>query len=320
MKRYGNLYEKVYSVERLLEVDVNARKGKGDRADIKRHDANRESNINNLCSMLQNRTYKTSNYKTFKVFEPKERDVCMLPYYPDRITQHFLVVNVLEPCLVPTFTSDSYSCIKGRGTHAAYEAVLLAMKDEENTRFCLKMDIRKFYPSIDHDVLKVLLRRKFKDDGLLWLMDEIIDSTPGLPIGNYTSQYFANFYLNGFDHWLKEVKKVRYYFRYADDMIILASTSQELHQLRVEIQNYLREYLRLELKHNYQVFPVAKRGIDFVGYVIFPTHVRIRKRIKQNCARKMKKSKNPATIASYKGLFKHANCTNLTKKLFNEKF
>lgn len=298
---------------------MNARKGKGNRADIRRHDAMREANIAVLSEALKNREYMTSVYSTFMVYEPKEREVCMLPYFPDRIVHHSLVTNVLEPYLVPTFTDDTYSCIKGRGIHAAFEAVRTALTDKANTQYCLKLDIRKFYPSIDHGTLKALLRRKFKDEGLLWLMDEIIDSSAGLPIGNYTSQYFANYYLSGFDHWLKEAKKVRHYFRYADDIVILAPTKQELHQLRADIQAYLWQELLLEIKPNYQVFPVAARGIDFVGYVIYHTHSRVRKRIKQTCARKVWKSINPTIAASYMGWFKHCNGRHLTKKLFGEK-
>jgi RNA-directed DNA polymerase len=128
-----------------------------------------------------------------------------LPYFPDRITHH-AVMNILEPIFMQLFTSDTYSCIKKRGIHAAALAVKKALRNEPATRYCLKLDIKKFYPNIDHQVLKHLLRRKFKDEDLLWLLDEIIDSAPGLPIGNYLSQYFANFYLTYFDHWIKKQK------------------------------------------------------------------------------------------------------------------
>jgi RNA-directed DNA polymerase len=133
--------------------------------------------------MLLNKTYKTSPYTTFKVFEPKEREVFRLPYFPDRITHH-AIMNILEPIFVSVFTNDTYSCIKGKGIHAAVESVKKALQDKSGTVYCLKLDIKKFYPNIDHDVLKQLLRRKIKDKDLLWLLDEIIDSAPGLPIGN----------------------------------------------------------------------------------------------------------------------------------------
>src|SRR5690606_15310200 len=146
----------------------------------------------------------------FKVFEPKERLVYRLPYFPDRITHH-AIMNVLEPIFVANLTTDTYSCIKGRGIHACANAVKKALKDVPSTKYCLKLDITKFYPSVDHEILKALLRRKFKDQDLLELLDEIIDSAPGLPIGNYLSQYLANFYLSYFDHWIKEKKRVKYY-------------------------------------------------------------------------------------------------------------
>ena len=151
---------------------------------------------------------------------------------------------------------------------------------------------------MDHEILKQLIRRKFKDQDLLQLLDGIIDSADGLPIGNYLSQYLANFYLTGFDHWLKEVKKVKYYFRYADDMVILADNKIYLHDLMADIRQYLAERLKLMVKGNYQVFPVAERGIDFVGYVFFHTLTRVRKTIKQRYARMMKKGGISASIAA----------------------
>jgi hypothetical protein len=192
------------------------------------------------------------------------------------------------------------------------------LKDIPGTQYCLKLDITKFYPSVDHSVLKQLLRKKIKDTDLLWLLDGIIDSAEGLPIGNYLSQYFANFYLTYFDHWIKEEKKVKYYFRYADDMVILSDNKPYLHQLLCEIREYLQENLKLEVKDNYQVFPVEDRGIDFVGYVFFHTHVLLRKSIKQSFARMLARNKNPQSIASYKGWAKHCNSKNLVKKLLNE--
>ena len=122
-------------------------------------------------------------------------------------------MNILEQIWVSVFTKDTYSCIKGRGIHGAMRNVKRAIKDRENARYCLKIDIRKFYPSIDHDVLKAIIRRKIKCKDTLALLDTIIDSTDGVPIGNYLSQYFANLMLAYFDHWIKEEKRVRYYFR-----------------------------------------------------------------------------------------------------------
>ncbi len=317
MKRIGNLYQQIYSIENLQLADQIARKGKAKQPGVIWHDRSREANIQKLHEMLRDKTYQTSKYTTFTIFEPKERLIFRLPYFPDRITHH-AVMNILEPVFVSTFTVDTYSCIKGRGIHACANAVKRALRDVEGTQFCLKLDIKKFYPSIDHEILKQLLRRKIKDNDLLWLLDEIIDSTDGLPIGNYLSQYFANFYLTYFDHWLKEVKHVKYYFRYADDLVILADSKPYLHGLFAYIRNYLSGNLKLEVKQNYQVFPVASRGIDFVGYVFFHTHTRLRKSIKKNFARMLKQRKNDKSIASYNGWAAHCDSKNLLKKLLNE--
>jgi len=267
--------------------------------------------------MLLDKTYRTSQYSIFKVHDRKEREVYRLPYFPDRITHH-AIMNVLEKVFVSTFTADTFSCIKNRGIHATANAVKMTLRDIPGTKYCLKLDIKKFYPSIDHDVMKRLIRRKIKDKDLLWLLDEIIDSAPGLPIGNYLSQYLANFYLTYFDHWIKEEKRVRYYLRYADDMVILAPDKQTLHQLLSDIRKYLQQELNLTIKRNYQLFPVATRGIDFVGYVFFHTHTLLRKTIKQNFARMLSRSRNKASIAAYKGWTDHCDSKNLIKTLLHE--
>lgn len=318
MKRIGNIYQQICSLDNLRLADAKARKGKAWQYGVRVHDRNQEANLLTLQDSLVNRTYRTSEYAIFKVYEPKERDVYRLPFYPDRITHH-AVMNVLEPFFVSVFTADSYSCIKGRGIHGAANAVKKALRDAPGTQYCLKLDLRKFYPSIDHAVLKQLIRRKFKDADLLWLLDEIIDSAPGLPIGNYLSQYLANFYLTYFDHWLKETMQVKYYFRYADDLVILSHSKQHLHSLFSSIRQYLQGILKLEVKNNWQVFPVATRGIDFVGYVFYHTHTRLRKGIKQNFARMLARNPNPLSIASYNGWMKHCNANHLTKTLLHER-
>lgn len=317
MKRRNNLYQRICSVENLQLADSIARKGKLNQPGVLRHDRNRDHNIQDLHLALINKTYKTSEYTTFTIYEPKERVISRLPYYPDRIVHH-AIMNILEPVFVSTFTADTYSCIKKRGIHAAARAVKEALKDTPGTQYCLKLDIKKFYPNIDHEVLKQLLRRKIKDQDLLWLLDSIIDSAPGLPIGNYLSQYFANFYLTYFDHWMKEDLQVKYYFRYADDMVILSDNKDYLHQVLAQIRLYLHDNLKLQIKENYQVFPVAARGIDFVGYVFYHTHTLLRKSIKKSFARMLAKNSNPQSIASYRGWAIHCNSKNLLKKLLHE--
>lgn len=319
MKRAGNLYNTVCSVPNLVEADKRARKRKTKQYGVIKYDVQRGCNTIMLHNLLADELYSTSTYSNFKMYDPKERDISALPYFPDRIGQHATMVP-LEPVFVSTFTADTYSCIKGKGVHAAVRSVKKVLKDIPGTEFCLKMDIRKFYPSIDHDILKQMLRRKIKDERLLRLLYEIIDSAPGVPIGNYLSQYFANFYLTYFDHWLKEVKKVKYYFRYADDLVFFSDDKKYLHQLRAEITEYLQEFLKLEVKGNYQVFPVEARGLDFLGYVFRHKYVRLRKRNKQNFARAINKGKHREVIAGHKGMAIHCDSGHLLKKLLPETY
>lgn len=317
MKRIGFLYHKVCSLENLQLADIIARKGKAHQYGVKIHDRNREPNMLLLQAALLNKTYITSPYTTFKIYEPKEREIFRLPYYPDRIVHH-AVMNIMEPIFVSVFTADTYSCIKGKGIHGAARAVRKALRDEPETQYCLKLDIKKFYPSVVHDILKEQLRRKIKDTDLLWLLDNIIDSAPGLPIGNYLSQYFANFYLTPFDHWMKETLRVKYYFRYADDLVILSGDKNYLHSLLTYISAYLFTTLHLTVKENYQVFPVVARSIDFVGYRFYHSHTLLRKSIKKNFARKMHAGAGPLTLASYWGWAKHCHSRNLIKKLIKQ--
>lgn len=304
-------------MENLRLADEKASKGKSSQYGVLIHQKNLESNLALLQEMLINKTYRTSAYTTFKVYEPKERIVYRLPYFPDRITHH-AIMNILEPIFVSVFTTDTYSCIKGKGIHAAAKSLRSALVNESETEYCLKLDIKKFYPNVDHEILKQLLRRKIKDQDLLWLLNEIIDSADGLPIGNYLSQYFANFYLTYFDHWIKEQKQVKYYFRYADDIVVLSNSKPYLHQVLADISEYLKNNLNLIVKDNYQVFPVNKRGIDFVGYRFYHTHILLRKSIKQNFARMMAKRPNMKSIVSYYGWAKHCHSKNLLKKILNE--
>jgi len=315
VKRVSALYSKITDLENLRLADQKARKGKKYSRGVLLHDLSRDENIFKLHTTLCSNSFKTSPYFVFKIYTPKERDIYRLPYYPDRIVHH-AILNILEPLWESLFTADTYSCIKGRGIHGAVRAIKRDLHDTENTRFCLKLDVRKFYPSIDHDILKQIIARKIKCPETLALLSEIIDSTSGVPIGNYTSQYFANLYLAYFDHWIKEQKQVKYYYRYADDIVVLAATKEELHQLFEEIKQYLAANLKLDVKSNYQVFPVTARGVDFVGYRFFHTHTLLRKSIKKRFARAVARKGNSLQVhAAYWGWAKHCNSINLLKKL-----
>lgn len=331
MKRIGNLFNRIISLENLIEADEKARKGKLKSYGVKVHDKHRMENLQKLHDMLNKGEYHTSKYFTFKIYEPKEREIYRLPYFPDRIVHH-AIMNVLEPIWVSIFTSDTCSCIKKRGIMEAHRRISRYLKDVDGTRYCLKTDIRKYYPSINHDCLKVIIRKKIKDKRLLMLLDEIIDSAEGVPIGNYLSQYFANLYLAYVDHRIKEKLHVKYYVRYADDMVFLAPTKEELATILQRLKEMLAEQ-KLQLKENKQIFPVAKnrydhhaRGIDFVGFVFYHNQTLIRKSIKQSFARKCayfnrknvlgKQYKHG--IASWLGWAKYSNSHHLKSKIIKK--
>lgn len=290
MKRIGHLYEQVCSYDNLLLAAENARKGKNRQKTVQEFCLNLEENIQQIRHELITQTYKTSSYHCFIVNEPKERVIYRLPFR-DRVVQ-WAIMLIVEPIWMSYFTRDTFSCIKGRGIHDALDRLRNDLRnDPEGTQYCLKIDVRKFYPSIDHDILKQVIRRKIKDPKLLWLIDDIIASVPeadGVPIGNYLSQFFANLYLAELDHLLKEECRVPYYYRYADDMVLLGSSKDELRAVLVYINHYLHHERNMALKGDFQIFPVDSRGVDFVGYISYHTHVRARKKNKQGLIRKVK--------------------------------
>lgn len=333
MKRIGNIFQQVISIENLMIADELARIGKSKCRGVLAHDKNREQNILKLHDLLKSKTYKTSAYEDFTIMEKKERLISRLPYYPDRIVHH-AIINICAPLWGKIYTKDTHACIRGEGTHGAYRRIKAAMRDKEGSRFCLKIDIRKFYPSIDHEILKAIIRKKIKDEDLLWLLDEIIDSHSGLPIGNYTSQYFANLYLSYFDHYVKEVLGVKYYDRYADDIVFFASSKDILHGILESVKAYLKNNLSLMLNDNYQIFPVADthkdrrgRGVDYVGYVFYHSEIRIRKYIKKNLCRKAAKINQynldyrhyVAKICGWLGYIKYTKSNSLLMKIVDSR-
>lgn len=310
-------------MDNIEVADDNARKHKKKNWGVKKHDRHRATDNEKLLEMLTNLTYQTSKYSTFKVYEPKERVIFRLPYYPDRIAHH-AIMNIMEPIWVSTFINNTYSCIKNRGIHKLAKDLKKVLKsDVEGTKYCLKLDVKKFYPSIDHDVLKRIIRRKIKDKRLLVILDEIIDSTSGVPIGNYLSQFFANLVLSYFDHWMKEEVGCKYYFRYADDITILSDDKEFLRRVLVLIKTYFKHEVNLEIKNNYQVFPVESRGIDFVGYKFYHTHTLLRKSIKYRMYRlitkyrsgKITQDKFLDSMQSYFGWMKHCDSKHLLQKI-----
>lgn len=329
MKRVGNLFEKVYDIDNLMLAHKNARRGKSFYREVQMVDSNPAKYLYELQDMIKNHDYHTSEYEVFEKQEKnnKVRRIYKLPYYPDRICQ-WALIQVIEPYLIRTMTSDTYSAIPGRGTYAAYKKVRKALKkDPKGTQWCLKIDIRKYYPNINKSKLKEKYARMFKDKELLDLLYEIIDShEEGVPIGNYTSQYSGNIFLSDFDHRVKEVYKVKHYFRYMDDMVFFGSTKEELQKLVAEIKSYMRDELDLEVKDGWSLFFVEDRGVDFVGYVFRHNNTRLRKtivrtlkRISLNVLKRVSKGKFInyhlyCGINSMIGWLRHADAGGLYKK------
>ena len=282
MKRIGNLYEKIYDIENLRLAHKQARRGKSFYTEVKLIDENEDEYLYRLQDMLIHKTYHTSKYEVFEKKEGKKiRKIYKLPYFPDRICQ-WAIIQVIEPYLMRTLTDDTYSALPGRGVERARRKMVRALKtDPENTVWCLKIDISKYYPNVNIEKLKLKYRRLFKDNDLLWLLDEILDSNPdtGVPIGNYISQYSGNIYLSDFDHRVKEVYHIKHYFRYMDDMVFLSSSKEELQNLIKEITKYLANEYDLKVKDSWSLFRVEDRGIDFVGYVFRHDSIRLRKSI-----------------------------------------
>lgn len=314
MKRLGNIYNKLCSVENINLAFDNASKGKKHYREVKAIEANRQKYVDSLREMLASGSFKNSPYTTFKrVSGGKERVIKKLPYYPDRIVHH-CIVQVVQDVWINNLIRDTYSTVPARGIHDGVRRVKKALADTQATTYCLKLDIQKYYPSIDNKVLKTIIRQKIKDNQLLALLDEIIDSEKGVPIGNYVSQWFGNLYLSGLDHWIKETLRCKYYFRYCDDLVLLANCKETLWQWLFKITMYLEEKLKLIVKPTFQVFPVMSRGIDFLGYRFFHGYTLVRKRI---VTAMKQKTHQPKSMASYYGWLKHADAYRLTQKYIN---
>lgn len=326
MKRHGNLYPRVIDKENLLKAHRNARKGKRYYQDVIRVDRNEKAYIDRLHRLLADKTFTTAPYEVFRITEPKERLISKLPYFPDRIVHH-AVMQVCQPIWDKMFIYDTYAATPGKGIHAGMARLRHFLKDRSQTTYCLKMDIAQFYPSVKHDILMSIIRRKIKCPDTLWLLEDVVRSVPGgigLPIGNYLSQYLSNIYLDPFDHWIKEVLHLKYYLRYCDDAVVLHHDKVYLHDVWRQIAEYLEEQLRLKLNQKTQLFPVVARGIDFLGYKTYHGFSLLRKSAKQNLAAKVREIENCAdslspqhvvsSVMSYMGWLKHCNAYHLTSR------
>ena len=290
-------------------------------------DENPEAYCLAIRDSLINKTYPTSRYEIFNLVDKgKEREIHKLPYYPDRIV-HWAIMIQIEDMFMKHFIRQTYAALPGRGIHNALNQLLKYRENASGNMYCLKFDVKKFFPSIDKGILKMLLRKKIKDQDLLWLLDDVIDSSQsGVPIGNYLSQYFGNFYLSFFDHWMKEEKGIKCYLRYMDDVVILHDDKDFLHELLEEVHSYMQINLNLRLKENYQIFPPKVRGVDFVGYRVFKDYILLRKTTSKRLIKQMKRIRKKCergeyltyneycSINSYKGWILYCSGFNLTQK------
>lgn len=330
MQRYGYIYKDICTLENIRNAHMHARKDKLFYAEVKMVDSNPEYYFKQIQEMLVNYSYEVGEYIVEIINEAgKERTLMKLPYFPDRIIQWAIVLQI-EKYLTRKFTFHTCASLPGRGQDRCIRLTETYLRDVNKSQYCLKIDIHHFYPSIDREILKQKLRRVFKDPKLLWLLDLIIDSPPGdvgIPIGSYLSQYLANFYLSDLDHQIKEVFQFEYAVRYMDDIVMFHSSKE---RLRFFLTNYLQFILRdkyhLELKSNYQIFPVDKRGIDFCGYVFYHGHTRLRKRTKKRMITRMKELRKKyengimisehdfGTFNAYQGILSHCDSFYLWEK------
>lgn len=286
MKRVGNLWPGLISFNSLARAAERARKRNRFRQDVQQFEFDRERNLWQLHDELSSKSYRPRPYHTFTIYEPKKRLISAAPYR-DRVVHHALTA-ILQHVFEPTFTDDSFACRKSKGTHAAVDR---AQHHARRFRYVLKADIRSFFPSVDHQILVALIDRKIKDPDVMWLAKTILaasnDQEPaidwfpgddlftpserrrGLPIGNQTSQFFANVYLNPLDHFVREQLRCRGYVRYVDDMLLFADDKRQLAIWRDDLRRFL-DGLRFRLHpRKSEIFPVAQ-GVRFLGYRLWP--------------------------------------------------
>jgi len=319
--KYNSLIQKVVEEDNLLKAYKQARKRKRLKNEVLLFKEHLHFNLQQIKNDILNKTYKIGEYRNFKIYHPKERNISALPFR-DRVVQHALC-NVIEPLFDKSMFSMSYACRKGKGTHKCMLNVKEMTKKFKTSGYFLKMDFSKFFPSVDREILYKEIERKVKDEHVLWLLKQIIPSDgTGLPIGNLTSQLFANVYAGVFDRYIKQTLRVKHYIRYMDDTLILHESKEKLKETKNQLETFSLEKMKLRFSKWY-ILPI-KRGINYVGYRIWPTHVLIRKNSVVQAKRKIKRylSQNKYDdlqkfIASWSGHIKWSNHHNLS--IFIEK-
>jgi RNA-directed DNA polymerase len=327
MKRHGDLFDKIVDPANIYEAYLTARKGKTWQDTVKYFESDLDRNLDQIRAALIDGSFQTSEYTRMMIYEPKEREIFRLPFNPDRIVQH-AIMNVVAPIWDRMFIYDSYSCRTGKGIHAGSRRTMEFIRSSGPGSYCLQMDVSKFYPTIDQDILIDIIHDKIKCRRTLDLLEEIICSFPGgknVPIGNYTSQWFGNLYLNEVDQRVKHLHREKYYIRYCDDSIIISQDKNGLHALASDLESYLAEHLNQSLSRC-TIYPVSQ-GIDFLGYRHFPWGVLIRKSTVKRMRKRLKRRREEvqsgaisqdqyrSSIASVRGWLRWANSYNLVASL-----
>jgi len=280
MMKINNIYPEIISKENLYRSAYMASRGRRYRDSTADFNFFLEEEIDHLHRELLTKTYRHGNYRLFKVYDPKERSIAAAPF-KDRVVHH-AVHDCLEPIIDKTFIHDSYACRKDKGTHKAVDRAQGFLRAN---KFCFHGDIKQYFPSINHRIIKGLLRKRIEDKDTLWLLDEIVDSTAslpvcpqagvGLPIGNLTSQFFANLYLNELDYFVKFDLRIRYYLRYMDDFLIFSNEKIELVEIKERIRKFLSSSLGLRLHEGKSQIYSAPDGIKFLGFRLFSGYRRL---------------------------------------------
>lgn len=307
------VFENIISLNNLFSAWYEFLRGKSRKPEVMEFSRNIEDNLFRLYYNLKEEKYQHGAYKSFFVFDPKKRHIHKAPVV-DRVLHH-AIVRVIEPIFDPRFVFDSYSCRVGKGVHIALERLhkfgWRLSRNNTKTVWALKCDVKNFFGSVDHEILKKLLARQVYDERALKLLAIVIDSfstapSKGLPLGNLTSQLFANIYLNDLDQFVKMTLRAKYYIRYCDDFIILDNNKEVLINYITKIDEFLRSDLKLEFHPRKVSVGKFHQGIDFLGFICYPHFQILRTKTKQRMLRKLEERFDKNAFISYLGLVSHA--------------
>lgn len=315
MKRKGNFYSQIYNFSNLYLSFLQVRKGKRYKKEILEFSFNLEENLLDLQEDLKNETYKHGDYKTFIINDSKKREI-KAPRVRDRVLHHALC-DLISPIFERTFYYGSYACRKGKGNHIAVFDVKRKLNKKDDC-YCFQSDISKYFDSVKHCLLYKIIEKKIKDKKILKIIKEILKSNKiGIPIGNLTSQLFANIYLNELDQFIKRELKIKHYFRYMDDFLIFSTHKSHLREVKDKIEVFIEEKLKLKYKQKAtRVFPIST-GIDFLGYIIFKEYILLRKKTVLRLIKKLKKKTFRDAFYCFKSYAKKSKSYNLSCKIFN---